>query len=166
MPPLTPDKPRTNSDPAALSVPGSASPTLPPTPLRRADQPAVAGLVLLALAAMGIWWLTGGGHRGNLVDIDLQPPREALYAVDVNRAEWPELAQLPEIGESTARRIVEWRRLHGPFASPDELDHVPGIGPKTLERIRPYIRIESPNPPPRANSAARPVRAYTSIQVP
>lgn len=166
MTPLPPDKPRTNSDPAAPPAPGSASPALASSPLRRDDQPVVAGLVLLALAAMGIWWLAGGGHRGELVDIDRQPPREAIFTVDVNRAEWPELAQLPEIGESTARRIVEWRGTHGPFASPDELDHVPGIGPKTLERIRPYIRIESPNPPPHANSAARPVRAYTSIQVP
>ncbi len=141
MTPLPLDKPRTNPDPAASLAPGSV-PSPSPMPLRRADQPAVAGLVLLALAATGIWWLAGGGQRGELVDIDRQPPREAIFTVDVNRAEWPELAQLPEIGENTARRIVEWRGSHGPFASLDELDHVPGIGPKTLERIRPYLRTD------------------------
>ena len=33
--------------------------------------------------------------------------RQAAYSVDINRAEWPELAQIPQVGETLARRIVD-----------------------------------------------------------
>jgi len=52
---------------------------------------------------------------------------------------WPELAQLPGIGESLGRRIVESRRQDGPFIDHDDLRRVQGIGPRTLERLKPYL---------------------------
>lgn len=55
------------------------------------------------------------------------------------RSSWPELAQLPQIGETLARRIVESREADGPFLDHDDLLRVRGIGPKTLEGIRPYL---------------------------
>jgi competence protein ComEA len=114
-----------------------------PTPgwlLRRADQAAVAGLVLLGLASIGGWWVAHGGCRGRLVEIDRAEPRTAEFEVDLNEADWPELVQLPGIGETLARRIVESRQRDGRFLDHEDLQRVRGIGPKTLQRIRPYLR--------------------------
>ena len=62
------------------------------------------------------------------------------FTVDVNSATWPELVQLPEVGETLAKRIVEVRAESGPYLDHEDLRRVPGIGPKTLDRIRPYLR--------------------------
>jgi competence protein ComEA len=108
--------------------------------LRRADQAAVAGLVLLGLASMGGWWVAHGGCRGRLVEIERAEPRSAEFEVDLNEADWPELAQLPGIGEVLARRIVESRQRDGPFLDHEDLQRVRGIGPRTLDGVRPYLR--------------------------
>jgi competence protein ComEA len=65
-------------------------------------------------------------------------PARAL--VDLNTATAAELDALPGIGPVLAGRIVEHRRLHGPFRSVDELLSVHGIGPHLLERLRPALR--------------------------
>jgi competence protein ComEA len=108
--------------------------------LRRADQAGVAALLLMAFVAMGAWWTAQGGWQGRLVQFDRAEPRAAQFQVDLNTAPWPELAQLPEIGETLARRIVESRQREGPFVDNEELTRVRGIGPKTMERLRPYLR--------------------------
>jgi competence protein ComEA len=107
--------------------------------LRSADQAAVAALVLLALGGMAAYWIVEGGLRGELIEIDRAAPLVARFQVDVNKAEWPELAQLPEVGEVLARRIVESRRADGAFVDQDDLMRVNGIGPLTLEKMRPYL---------------------------
>lgn len=107
--------------------------------LRRADQATVAALVVAALVAMALYAWLRGGPRGTMIEIDRAPPRAARFRVDINVADWPELAQLPEVGETLARRIVAAREKDGPFASHEDLQRVPGIGPKTLERMRPYL---------------------------
>ncbi|MCP5000541.1 MAG: helix-hairpin-helix domain-containing protein [Hyphomicrobiales bacterium] len=71
--------------------------------------------------------------------MDRAEPVEIVYQVDINKASWPELAQLPRIGETLARRIVESRETDGPFRDHDDVQRVRGIGPKTLEGIRPYL---------------------------
>ena len=96
--------------------------------------------VLLALAATVGWWIRHGGPRGNLVEIERAEPQVADFDVDINTADWPELVQLPAIGETLARRIVESRKTDGPFGEHNDLRRVRGIGPKTLETIRPYLR--------------------------
>ena len=108
--------------------------------LRRADQTAVAALVVIAMAAMVGWWVSQGGWQGRLIEIDRAEPLVAHFEVDINSADWPELIQLPGVGETLAKRIVASRNAQGPFADNDDLQRVPGIGPKTLERIRPYLR--------------------------
>jgi competence protein ComEA len=96
--------------------------------------------VFLAIAGMSATWMISGGLSGGLVDIDRAAPLNAPFQADINTADWPELMQLPEIGETMARRIVESRQRIGPFRSCDDLRRVPGIGPKTFEKIRPYLR--------------------------
>ena len=112
--------------------------------LRRADQAAVGSLALAAIVALAFYWHSQGGGRGRLIEIDREPRREVEFSVDINRADWPELAQLPEIGESLARRIVETREARGPYLDHGDLRRVRGIGPKTLQRIRPYLRALPP----------------------
>lgn len=107
--------------------------------LRRMDQAAIAGLMSVALVSMAGYWLAHHGHRGGLINIDRADPLEARFRVDVNSAEWPELAQLPDIGEVLARRIVKSREQVGPYIDHSDLRRVRGIGPLTLERIGPYL---------------------------
>jgi competence protein ComEA len=124
----------------------------PPGPnwlLRRADQAAVAVLVLAALGATIGWWLSHGGWQGRLVEVERAEPRTASFQVDINQADWPELVQLPGIGPVLAGRIIESRRTEGPFVDHHDLLRVRGIGPKTLEQVRPYLR-----PMPAADSLA------------
>src|SRR3990172_6461616 len=107
--------------------------------LRAADQVAVAGLVLAALAGMGGYWIVQGGLRGELIEIDRAEPLVARFQVDVNAATWPELSQLPTIGETLARRIVESRDAAGRYVDHEDLLRVNGIGPRTLERMKPFL---------------------------
>jgi len=110
-----------------------------PLPLRRTDQAVVGALSFAALLSLAVYWVTRGGHRGELIEIDRADPRRAEFRLDINTADWPELAQLPGIGETLGRRIVQDRAERGPFLGHEDLRRVRGIGPKTLERVRPYL---------------------------
>jgi competence protein ComEA len=120
--------------------------TRTPTPahsralLRRVDQAIVALLVLAGLVSTAVWWLAHGGASGNLVELERADPRTVRFEVDVNTAEWPELVQLPAIGETLAKRIVDSRLKDGPFRDHKDLLRVRGIGPKTFDTIKPYLR--------------------------
>jgi competence ComEA-like helix-hairpin-helix protein len=112
-----------------------------PVPLiPRHSQPLIAALLVLGLAAMAAWFVAAGGLRGRLVSFDEAPVTPPGFTVNVNAAGAAELAQLPGLGPATAQRIVDHRRAHGPFTSPDDLLAVPGIGPITLEGLRPFLR--------------------------
>jgi competence protein ComEA len=107
--------------------------------LRRLDQTVVAACVFMALVSMGLYWLAQGGHRGRLIEIDRADPLTAHYQVDINKADWPELAELPDIGETLARRIVDSRSARGPFRDHDDLLRVNGIGPRRLDGMKPFL---------------------------
>jgi competence ComEA-like helix-hairpin-helix protein len=100
----------------------------------------IAAAVALALVAMAAWFVAQGGPWGGLVHHDNAPAATGRFTVNVNTAEADELAQLPGIGPAGARRIVDYRRDHGPFTSIDAILDVPDIGPATLEAIRPHLR--------------------------
>lgn len=63
----------------------------------------------------------------------------ALAALDLNTATEAELDALPAVGPSRARAIIEYRRIHGDFASVDDLGKVKGIGDKTLAELKPLL---------------------------
>jgi len=64
--------------------------------------------------------------------------------LDLNRASADELEGLPGIGPKTAQRILDDRRVRGPFKKPKDLTRVKGIGPKTLERLLPHVTAGTP----------------------
>ena len=69
--------------------------------------------------------------------------RLVQFEVNLNDAEWPELAQLPTIGPIMAKRIVHYRRANGPFHSIEDVMQVKGIGSKTLAQISPYLSVDN-----------------------
>ena len=63
--------------------------------------------------------------------------------VNVNTADAETIsAELNGVGLSRANAIVEYRKLHGPFKTVEELLNVKGIGERTLEQNRDSIVLE------------------------
>jgi competence protein ComEA len=109
--------------------------------LRRPDQLIAATILAAALAVLGLYWTYQALFGRGLIDIDRAEPQEIQFLVDLNEADWPELALLPNVGEQLAKRIVEFRRQQPSerFRDLDQLQDVRGIGPKTFDSVRPYL---------------------------
>lgn len=122
-----------------ISVLSVVKPSLPQPLIRRADQAVIATLTAIAIAGAVAWWVRAGGLSGGLVDIDNAPPLDYRFLVDLNEAGWPELAQLPGVGPTLAKRIVASRDVDGDFRSFEDLRRVNGIGPRKLEGVRRYL---------------------------
>jgi competence protein ComEA len=52
------------------------------------------------------------------------------------------LQALPEIGETLAQRIVDYRQQNGPFRNTSELMKVAGIGAATYQQIKDLITVK------------------------
>lgn len=115
---------------------------------------AVTFLVILILAGAGFWGVRRFAPAVFLGKPDLiavpndensqnRTTKQAIankpVLLNINTASVEELQTLPNIGESTAQRIVEYRTQHGNFASVDALQNVKGIGAKTLEKLKPFV---------------------------
>jgi len=84
-------------------------------------------------------------------------PLGAAEQVDLNTAPADEIARLPRIGMSLAKRIVEDRAARGAFRGPDDLDRVPGVGRGLLGVLRGRVRFgPGPGKAPQSESAASP----------
>ncbi len=70
------------------------------------------------------------------------PADPATTRIRINTATAAELDLLPGIGPALAARIIESRRVEGPFSGPADLERVRGIGPKTAENIAPLVRFD------------------------
>lgn len=114
-------------------------PTWPRLILRRADQAVAASVVAVSLMAIALWWVWQGQLRGRVIDIERAEPIAVDFKIDVNKADWPEMALMPNIGEQLAKRIVTDRAERGPYRDLAELRRVRGIGPKTLESMKPFL---------------------------
>jgi competence ComEA-like helix-hairpin-helix protein len=78
-------------------------------------------------------------------------PLDPGERIEINSAPAEEIARLPRVGMSLAKRIVADRVAHGPFRGLAELDRVPGVGPALLSRIGERLRFEGAEA---ANSAS------------
>ena len=64
--------------------------------------------------------------------------------VDLNSADAETIArELNGVGVTKAQAIVDYRKKHGPFKSPDDLSLVKGIGDRTVELNRRNIKVSS-----------------------
>jgi|GEM_PF-984523 len=61
--------------------------------------------------------------------------------LNLNTSSQSQLITLPNIGEKTAIKIIEFRKQH-PFNSIEEIQNVKGIGLKKFEKMKPYIYVK------------------------
>lgn len=115
---------------------------------------AVTFLVILILVGAGFWGVRrfapavflgepdliavpNGKHQQNRATKHVTSNKPEL--LNINTASAEELQTLPNIGETTAQRIINYRTQHGNFINVNALQNVKGIGPKTLEKLRPFV---------------------------
>jgi len=67
-----------------------------------------------------------------------KPP---AHPIDLNTATAEQLQQVPGIGPSTAKAIVDFRQKSGPFRKIEDLLAIKGVSKARLERMRPYLTI-------------------------
>jgi comEA protein len=87
---------------------------------------AILGFVIVCLAL-------GGPAFGKKT-----PP---AHPVDLNAATVKELEELPGIGPTTAKAIVEFRTKSGRFRRVEDLLAIRGISETKLEKLRPYVVV-------------------------
>lgn len=61
--------------------------------------------------------------------------------LDLNAATQAQLEELPGVGPSTARAIIEYRKRNGRFRAVEELLEVRGIGPAKFSEIEPLVKV-------------------------
>jgi len=106
-----------------------AEPLLTPRDLRLLYVVAALGLLAIGLGTarrLGYW----PGAGVTVVTVPSTP-----HPLDLNRAEWWELTELPGIGETRARAIIAARTARGGFRSVQELTDVPGIPPAVAKDL-------------------------------
>ena len=61
--------------------------------------------------------------------------------VDLNQASLEEVIGLPHIGPSMAQKIIENRRVGGPFSSLEDLKRIKGLGAKRLKILKDWVKF-------------------------
>ncbi len=113
---------------------------------------AIVALVTLAALVFAIsFFVSSAWQAVNYDDLEgshattsnAKPP--ASFRCDLNSASWPELAQLPGIGETLAKRIVARRESNGPYENAEQLQDIRGIGEKKLSQLVPFVHVDEQN---------------------
>jgi competence protein ComEA len=122
-----------------VSTPVALPSAVPPVWTRPAQ---VATALLLVLALGLLSWHVFAGHRRACRPATLESGGTPDLRMDLNRADRAQLLQLPGVGESLAKGILDYREANKGFRKVDDLRRVGGIGPALLERLRPLVTVE------------------------
>lgn len=63
--------------------------------------------------------------------------------ININTATVEQLAELPGVGEGTAKKIIEFREQNGNFKTTEDLMNVKGIGEKKYEKLQDLITVSN-----------------------
>ena len=95
-------------------------------------------------------WLGGYVHVDQLDEIEGFPQEAKKYFViqnaspkklNVNRLSLTELRRHPYVNYYQAKAITDYRRLHGPLKSLDDLSLSSDFPPQAIERLKPYMEF-------------------------
>lgn len=116
-------------------------------------------ITIAAVIIFGIWYCVNfeslnaenkitventGYYDKNSIDKSEDLEENSSYdTIDINRATYDELTALPNIGNKTANRILDYRKEHNGFRSVEEIMNIEGIGQKTYEDIKKYLIIQA-----------------------
>ena len=102
----------------------------------------------LVLFILGIVLLAGSGLQyllkkyPQLTDIVNLVETDKIYPkVDINKAGFQELVDLPYIGPYTAQKIIDYRTQNGPFKTLNQIKFVKGIKEKNFREFSAYLKI-------------------------
>lgn len=99
---------------------------------------AVIVLVLFAVLVFENQYYTSNEGFDTVAEI---PVSEKVYLVNINTANTEQLCELPGIGDTLAKRIIEYRESNGPFADSRELMRVSGIGEGIFQNLKELISV-------------------------
>ena len=97
-----------------------------------------AVLVILSVLILVLPAFAPAGPQARLLPLALQV--EPLV-IDVERAAWYEWALLDGIGETRARRIVEYVRENRPLKGIGQLGEIGGLPRDWVEKAKPHLRL-------------------------
>ena len=86
--------------------------------------------------------------RGNVQaqhNAKVTKPKVKPQIVDINKATFDQLIDLPKIGPTIAKRIMDYR-TKTPFGRKTDIMKVSGIGSKTYDKIKDLIFVENEKP--------------------
>ena len=74
-------------------------------------------------------------------DSSLPADKQKSGKVNINSATDKELDALPGVGESTAKKIIDYRKSKGKFKKIEDLKNVSGIGDAKFSSIKEFIKV-------------------------
>ena len=93
---------------------------------------------IVVMLAAGLVAAAAGGSVGAAT---AETKDGAQAKVDINKATESELMTVSGIGETLAKRIVEFRDKNGPYRRLEDLMKVQGIGEKSFEKLRSHLTV-------------------------
>lgn len=78
-------------------------------------------------------------EKNVVIDYGFEDDTSTSSKVNINTADVSQLMTLSGIGESTANKIIEYRKLNGKFKTIEDIKNVSGIGTAKYESIKDYI---------------------------
>ncbi len=112
--------------------------------------------ILIAITGMFICVLIGifigRNMKHNYVHINDAPQTQTQNStedtqendgrININTATEQQLMLLPGVGETTAKKIIEYRTENNGFNTVEDIMNVSGIGEKKFAQMKPYIKVE------------------------
>lgn len=87
-------------------------------------------------------YITNESGQGIIEETPKTSQSTSNNIVNINKAEKEQLQTLQGIGESTAEKIIEYRKQNGEFKQIEDIKNVPGIGDSKFEAIKENIKVK------------------------
>ncbi len=102
------------------------------------ERKAIIFILCLVVLGIGVDFIKKKTHRKSLINYEELQDR-FFDKIDINRAKFSQLTSIPGVGETLARRIIDYRRAHGDFEDIEEVMNVRGIKKRKFEKLEKYI---------------------------